>query len=236
MANYVFTTSQGKPIPVIISSRSRLRNITLRPKTGIKCEIRISKPLLASTSGALRFLEQKRSWIECVFNRAPQKVKIKDGDIIEFLGQKVRIRQDIAQKSNFYLRGEPQSRTVLVIGGAPEMMERRIRDFIKREFLTELKEIIKNAPADFRPKKIAIRDTSSRWGSCSASGAMSFSWRLAFAPLHVMRYVVMHELAHRKHMNHSPSFWATVAELYGDGVGRAKLWLSKHGAELHRYF
>ena len=65
---------------------------------------------------------------------------------------------------------------------------------------------------------------------------MSFSWRLAFAPVDVMRYVVMHELAHTRHMNHSDAFWATVRDLYGPGVGRAKRWLAAHGGELHRYF
>jgi predicted metal-dependent hydrolase len=65
---------------------------------------------------------------------------------------------------------------------------------------------------------------------------MSLSWRLAFAPVDVMRYVVMHELAHRRHMDHSPAFWATVSELYGFGVERAKRWLNQHGGELHKYF
>ena len=65
---------------------------------------------------------------------------------------------------------------------------------------------------------------------------MSFSWRLAFAPYDVMRYVVMHELAHVRHMNHSPEFWAYVRELYGFGVERAKRWLVQNGGQLHRYF
>jgi predicted metal-dependent hydrolase len=116
------------------------------------------------------------------------------------------------------------------------MLEHRVRDFIKKEFLGEVKKIIKTAPLEFCPARIAIRDTSSRWGSRSSTGSISFSWRLALAPYEVMRYVIMHELAHIKHMDHSPHFWATVAQLYGPGVGRAKLWLSKNGQSLHRYF
>ena len=96
--------------------------------------------------------------------------------------------------------------------------------------------MIRSVPCEFYPKRIAIRDTSSRWGSCSSTGTMSFSWRLAFAPVDVMRYVVMHELAHKKHMNHSDEFWMVVRELYGPGVERAKRWLAQHGGELYRYF
>ena len=125
---------------------------------------------------------------------------------------------------------------ILVVGGDADMFERRVRDFIKAEFLTAVRAMVKTAPRELWPSRIAVRDTTSRWGSCSSSGTISFSWRLAFAPTDVMRYVVMHELAHRVHMNHSPAFWATVGALYGDGVGRAKRWLTTRGAELHQYF
>ena len=103
-------------------------------------------------------------------------------------------------------------------------------------FLARAKAIIKEVPKEFRPTKITVRDTSSRWGSCSTSGTISLSWRLAFAPPEIMRYVIIHELAHIKHMDHSPAFWAQVSKLYGEGVGRAKLWLSKNGADLYKYF
>jgi predicted metal-dependent hydrolase len=126
--------------------------------------------------------------------------------------------------------------SVLYVGGAPDMFERRVRDYVKSEFLKQLKKMVQAAPREFWPRRIAIRDTTSRWGSCSSTGTMSFSWRLAFAPLDVMRYVVMHELAHKKHMDHSKEFWATVRELYGFGVERAKRWLTKNGGELYRYF
>jgi hypothetical protein len=122
----------------------------------------------------------------------------------------------------------------LEVGGAPEMLERRVRDFIKAELLKEIKQIIKET--EFRPSRITLRDTTSRWGSCSSTGALSFSWRLAFAPPMVLRYVVMHELAHCRHMNHGDEFWALVNELYGPGMATAKRWLTKNGAGLHMYF
>ncbi|MBR2412830.1 MAG: M48 family metallopeptidase [Alphaproteobacteria bacterium] len=230
MSDYVLTLSSGEEIPVVITTRRGLRNITLRPRFQPQREIHISKPWLVSTSAALRFLESKQKWVECVFQKCPAKVHVVPGDVIEFLGRSVRVEHNPNMRSN------QLDADVLIVGGDARMFERRIRDFIKAEFLVELKRIIRTAPREYWPKRIAIRDTTSRWGSCSSSGTMSFSWRLAFAPYDVMRYVVMHELAHKKHMNHSDEFWATVRELYGPGVERAKRWLKQNGGQLHRYF
>lgn len=232
MSDYVFTLSSGEEVPVVITGRRGVRNITLRPKNIPRREICISKPWLVSDAAAIRFLVSRQSWIECIFQKCPAKVVIKPGDEIEFLGRRVLLQHN----PNVRLNKFNDDKSVLVIGGSVDMFERRVRDVIKSEFLSVLKEMVRSAPGDFWPKRIAIRDTSSRWGSCSSSGTMSFSWRLAFAPLDVMRYVVMHELAHKKHMDHSQQFWATVRELYGFGVERAKRWLSQNGGQLHRYF
>jgi predicted metal-dependent hydrolase len=235
MTEYFFKCSSGEEIPIVINVRRGLRGLTLRPKTVPRREIHISKPWTTPTSCVIRFLEQKRAWVERIFSDAPQKMRIKDGDVIELFGHRVFVRQDSCEKSNHYIPNNGAGAATLVIGGAPEMLEHRVRDFIKKEFLTEVKRIIKTAPLEFHPTRLSVKDTTSRWGSCSSTGTVSFSWRLAFAPYEVMRYVVMHELAHTKYMDHSVHFWATVSQLYGDGLGRAKLWLSKNGGQLHRY-
>lgn len=222
----IFTTENGEEIPLVIVVRMGSRNITIRPKTNPKREIHISIPARTPGAMAMKFLEQKRKWIEKIYSRAPQKVKLCDGDKIMICGNEILIT---ANKNN-------QSENCLLIGGSQEFFERRCRDKIKEIFLSHVKEIIRTTPSEFHPKKIAIRDTTTRWGSCSSTGTISFSWRLAFAPYEVMRYVIMHELAHKKHMDHSPAFWAVVLKLYGNGVGRAKLWLSNNGTELHKYF
>lgn len=233
-ADTEFITSWGEGIPVVIETRRGLRNITLRPKTRPVREIHISKPWLSTTASALRFLEQKRRWVERIFAAAPSQRRICPGDVIEFLGRRVTLVHVPSQRSNKFICQNDVY--ILVVGGDADMFERRVRDFIKAEFLTAVRAMVKTAPRELWPSRIAVRDTTSRWGSCSSSGTISFSWRLAFAPPDVMRYVVMHELAHRVHMDHSPAFWATVAQLYGDGVGRAKRWLVTRGAELHQYF
>lgn len=231
-AEYIFTASDGEEIPVIISTRRGARNITLRPVMRGVREIHITKPWLVRDASALAFLESKRRWVERTFSRAPQKQRACPGMELDFLGRRVCVLHDPARHGNGY----SDDGAHLIIGGGADMFERRLRDFIKKEFLAETKRMIHTCPRELWPTRIAVRDTTSRWGSCSSTGTMSFSWRLAFAPRDVMRYVVMHEMAHRVHMDHSPEFWATVAEFYGFGVERAKRWLKQHGGELHKYF
>lgn len=235
MSGYVFVCDSGENVPVVIESRRGARNIVLRPKTCPVKELHISKPFFVSESHAIKFLESKRKWVEKIFAAVPEKCVVHDGDEIEFLDRQVLLVWNQNAKSNKLIMND-NGRWTLFVGGTPDMFERRVRDVIKAELLKSIKEIIKSTPREFWPARIALRDTTSRWGSCSSTGTMSFSWRLAFAPVPVMRYVVMHELSHKKHMDHSPAFWHQVSELYGFGVERAKRWLNQNGASLHRYF
>ena len=235
MSDYVFVSSTGENIPIIITTRRGLRNITLRPKTTPNREIHISKPWISSDKSAIRFVESKRRWIENIFARAPKKQSIAPGDVIEFLGRTVTIHHDSSHRTNQFIIHD-EAHATLIIGGGAEMFESRVRNFVKTEFLKTAREMIKTAPRELWPSRVVAHDTTSRWGSCSTTGTMSLSWRLAFAPRDIMRYVVMHELAHRRHMDHSPAFWKFVSELYGFGVERAKRWLNVHGGELHKYF
>ena len=82
--------------------------------------------------------------------------------------------------------------------------------------------------------RITMRDTRSRWGSCTADGGLMYSWRLILAPQPVLEYVAAHEVAHLAEMNHSPDFWARVTEIYGD-YAEPRAWLRREGGDLHRY-
>lgn len=232
MSDYVFVLLSGEEVPVEITARRGVRNITLRPKVFPKRVICMSKPWLVSDKAVIRFLESKQGWINDIFQKMPCKILLQDGDEICFLGRKIILQHTPNLRSNKL----SDDGTILFVGGTFDMFQRRVRDFVKNEFLREVKDVMRDVPREFLPRRIALRDTVSRWGSCSTSGTMSFSWRLAFAPYDVMRYVVMHELAHTKHMNHSSEFWATVRELYGGGIERQKRWLAQNGATLHQYF
>ncbi len=232
MSDFKFITSTGETIPIVITARRGVRNITLRPHAGDMRRIDISRPWIASNAAAMKFVEQKRRWLERFFASAPIKKHIQSGDRFEFLGMMVTVIYDGAIRGNKFTENWNGTYT-LTVGGDAKMIENRVRMFVKSELLNKIKEIIRTTPRDLWPRRICLRDTSSRWGSRSTTGTMSFSWRLGLAPYDVMRYVVMHELAHVRHMDHSPEFWATVRELYGFGVERARRWLNTNGARLH---
>jgi len=125
---------------------------------------------------------------------------------------------------------------VIRVGGRVEHMPRRLLDFLKKEAKREMETRAFEYAAQIgaRPRRITVRDTASRWGSCSSTRSLSFSWRLILAPPYVVDYVVAHEVAHLKEMNHGPGFWRLVRGLVGD-VKRPQAWLAQHGAALHRY-
>lgn len=233
MSDYNFVTSYGEKIPVIITVRRGARNITLRPRVGDNRCIEISRPWIASNTRAMQFVEQKRKWLERFFANTPAKVHLQSGDWFEFLDKRVCVTHDAKLRSNKFIAMDDGTYS-LIVGGDNQMLESRVRNFVKTELLKQIKLLVRTTPREFWPRRICLRDTTSRWGSRSTTGTISFSWRLAMAPLDVLRYVVMHELAHVRHMDHSPEFWATVRELYGFGVERAKRWLNVNGAKLHQ--
>jgi predicted metal-dependent hydrolase len=113
---------------------------------------------------------------------------------------------------------------------------RRVLDFLKREARKALEARVLEHAAQLgvKPSRITVRDTASRWGSCSTARALSFSWRLILAPAFVLDYVVAHEVAHLREMNHSPRFWAHVKSLT-PGMKTAQAWLRANGRDLQRY-
>ncbi len=121
-------------------------------------------------------------------------------------------------------------------GGDPAHFERRIADFLRREARRDLETAVRRHAATIgrAPIALSLRDTSSRWGSCSAKGALNFSWRLILAPPFVLDYLAAHETAHLRHHDHSDKFWALTKSLCPE-TDRAETWLKTHGVQLHRY-
>ena len=107
-----------------------------------------------------------------------------------------------------------------------------LREQARSEIATRVQE--KACLLERAPGRITVRDTRSRWGSCSHDGNLSFCWRLVMAPMMVLDYVVAHEVAHLRWTHHGPRFWATVATLTAN-AGAARCWLDDHGERLHRY-
>ena len=123
----------------------------------------------------------------------------------------------------------------LLVSGPPEGAPGRARAFLKDAARAALVPAAHGYAEQVgrRAARITLRDTRSRWGSCSSEGALSFSWRLAMAPPEVLDYVAAHEAAHLVEMNHGPRFWALVERLRPDWR-ESRDWLRRHGGDLHR--
>ena len=124
----------------------------------------------------------------------------------------------------------------LLVGGQVDFFARRVRDYIKAEVEVRFQKMAQAFMRQLGVKEraVKVRDTRSRWGSCTSRGHLNLSWRLILAPREVARYVVAHEVAHRRELNHSPAFWQLVENLVGPYT-ESDRWLSKNGATLHAF-
>lgn len=124
----------------------------------------------------------------------------------------------------------------ICVSGEERHAPRRLADWLRQEAKADLSKSVERHGAVLGciPKRISVRDQATRWGSCSTSGTICFSWRLIFAPSHVLDYVAAHEVAHLREMNHSQRFWRLVRQAMPD-MQRARIWLKQNGAELHRF-
>ncbi len=205
--------------------------LRLDPKTGL---INLVMPQRASFKKALEFAQGQQSWIIRHAATAPAPLRLMDGTIIPVLGQDciIRITRDnTLKRTSIHLMGNE-----IQVSTNQEDPSIRIIRFLKRLACDEITRRAKEK-ADSIGKPIAqiqVRDTTSRWGSCSVDARLSFSWRLIFAPVESLDYVVAHEVAHLVHMNHKAQFWALCENLSTDYT-TGRQWMKTHGATLMRY-
>ena len=194
-------------------------------------EVTLTYPRRIAQRKALAWAAEQRAWIEARLRELPDKMPIGPGSTLSLEGFPHRIDWQ-----------ESRSRTVrveqdrIVVGGPLATLEARLLRWLKAHALNVLeRETLEYAgKAGVTVSKVGVGDPVSRWGSCSSSGAIRYSWRLILAPDWVRRATVAHEVAHRIHMNHGPQFHALVEGLFGDDPKPARLWLRREGALLHR--
>lgn len=220
---------QGRDVDVAVRVNRRARRISLRvdPADG---RVVLVLPASRARAEGLRFAQTKAAWLLARLADVPPRRPFVDGAVAPLLGRPHVVRH------------EPQGRGVRVVdreirvAGRPEHMARRLKDWLKLEARRDLSARA-TALAErigARVTRVTVRESRTRWGSCTRGGRLSFCWRLIFAPEHVIDYVVAHEVAHLRHMNHGPRFWKLVSELC-PGHAEARAWLRAKGAHLHRY-
>jgi hypothetical protein len=193
-------------------------------------------PPRGSLKEARAFAQKHGGWIAARLGRLPAVVAFVHGTVVPVRGVDHRVEHRPGARGTVWRAAAADGAPLLCVAGAAPHIGRRVRDHLKREAKRDLEAASRRYAErlDVTVRRVAIRDQASRWGSCSTTGVLSYSWRLILAPPFVLDYLAAHEVAHLVEMNHSPRFWRIVLGMCPD-AHRAKAWLDAHGAELHRY-
>ncbi|MBC8268104.1 MAG: M48 family metallopeptidase [Rhodospirillaceae bacterium] len=219
----------GREIPLIVRRHPRARRIILRINTAGEGAV-VTIPAHADPADGLEMARRQSTWLGERLDDMGARTEFRDGVQVPFQGQDYTLRHDPAARGPVWIEGDE-----IYVAGDARHMTRRLSDWMKKQARAEIAPLAhaKAANIGHAPSRITIRDTRTRWGSCSSKGGLSFSWRLVMAPNEVLDYVVAHEVAHLEHMNHSPAFWQTVDKLTAD-ARHGRDWLSDNGSALHR--
>ena len=223
---------QLEPAPPDIEVRvnPRAGRILLRADSA-RCRVILVLPSEADRAKGLSFAAQKAAWIRARLSEMRDRVPFEDGMKLPLMGSTYTVRHAPAGRNLVAVSGDE-----ILVAGPAARLAGQLAAWLRAEAYrhTSSRSRALAAKLDARIARVAVRDTRSRWGSCSTAGGLSFSWRLVLAPERVLDYVVAHEVAHLKVPDHSQRFWRLVAELH-PGYPAERRWLKQNGAALHRY-
>ena len=222
-------TLAGGPARVEWRRSARARRVSLRidPRGGA---VVVTLPQRAARTAGMALLITNADWVRERLNALPGKISFADGVAVPLHGAPHRIRHLPGGRGGAWVEdGE------IHVAGDEMFLPRRVADFLRAEAGRSISALVaqKADLARVHPARITLKDTSSRWGSCAANGNLAFSWRLVMAPRFVQDYVTAHEVAHLRHMNHGPRFWALVEQITPH-TQPAMRWLRTEGMQLLR--
>jgi predicted metal-dependent hydrolase len=244
---------KGLGLPLLLRRSTRARRFSLQVSEARRGAI-LTMPVYSSFADADEFLSRHLDWLKERVAGLSEPVPFTHGAIVPLRGyaHMLRFAGSVRRRGVVWVEAAedtkvapawPQGARVprrrlprLTVAGEPEHAPRRLLDWLKRQAHQDLftRVSVHARRLDLTPARIFVRDQTTRWGSCSTTGALSFSWRLVLAPPFVLDYLAAHEVAHLAHMNHGPRFWAVVERIMPRHE-EARAWLRKHGASLHRY-
>lgn len=222
-------------LKVRLRRHAAARRFTLRV-SGATGEIVLTLPQRGSLETARHFAQGHGAWIAARLEKLSDRTAFAPGEKVPVRGRMHRIVHRPAPRGVVTAATDAAGHPILAVYGDAAHVARRVRDFLSKEAKRDLDiAVLKYTRLLGIPaRKITIKDTRSRWGSCSSAGRLNFSWRLIMAPPEILDYLAAHEVAHLKEMNHSARFWRIVAKSCPHWR-EAERWLKRHGAELHRY-
>ena len=219
---------EGIDIPVRLIRRRGARRLSMSVSRATG-DATVTAPPRMARSRIDAFLREHRDWLVERMAARSTGIPFTDGMTLPYRGREVSVvRRDG--------RGVRLIGDMLEIGGAPEAVPGALERWLRAQARTRLlaRSTVHAETLGTSFARLAIKDTRSRWGSCSSSGTLSYSWRVILAPDPVLDYLAAHEVSHLREMNHSPRFWAHVKTLCPDyAVWQG--WLRANGPDLHRY-
>ncbi|HET7708602.1 MAG TPA: SprT family zinc-dependent metalloprotease [Sphingomicrobium sp.] len=221
---------QALPVPLVVQPVKSARVLRLRFDAG-RGILKLTCPARMSRHKALAWAADQQEWIDAQLAKALPAIPFAPGSLIPIEGRDVAIAWSETDRRTPRLEGD-----VLRCGGPAEGLAKRIENFLKRRAV----DLLSSETAEFaalagvRPRSVGVGDADTRWGSCSASGRIRYSWRLVLAPPAARRFVVAHEVAHLVHLNHGRDFKTLERRLYGAGLSEAQALLRRVGPRLKR--
>lgn len=221
----------GDNLPVTFLRSARARRASLRVDSARR-RIVLTAPLRMARGTAVDFAHAQAGWIATRLKRLPDVKPFVDGAEVPLFGQAHLVRHRTDRRGTVWREGFE-----IHVAGRLEHLPRRLRDWLTAELKARLVPLVhaKALRVERPVKRITVRDSRSRWGSCGPDATMSFSWRLVFAPPEVLDYLVAHEVAHLVHLNHGPRFWALARTLCDGPIEGPQTWLKKNGEVLLQY-
>ena len=219
----------GFDMKVIHSGRSRRLTLRIDKKDRVAV---LTIPKYCSRKKAVSFVESHQDWVLDNLRKIPELKSFKNNDVISLFGKEYKIQHSMIRGNTML----DKKNKILYISGGIEFLHRRVKDFIKKlaleEFTNRSIEVADKIGKNVH--NVCIKDTKSRWSSCSILNNINYSWRLALAPEFVIRYIVALEVSHLKDQDHSAYFWALV-EFLEEDAKKGKEWLTENGHLLYMY-
>ncbi|WP_323769758.1 SprT family zinc-dependent metalloprotease [Antarctobacter sp.] len=222
-------TLAGNPLIAVQLRRSaRARRLSLRVSR-LDGRVTLTLPNAVPEAEGVAFLRAKEDWLRGQLADVSGPVMVGPGARLPIEGVPHEIRSGTG-------RTVRQEAGLLLVPGPEQQAAARLKGWLRTRARDRLSEASDRYAARLGRgySRLTLRDTRSRWGSCTHDGGLMYSWRLILGHPEVLDYVAAHEVAHLAHMNHSAAFWRQVEALYGDWRAPRK-WLKDHGTELHRY-
>nr|WP_321359910.1 SprT family zinc-dependent metalloprotease [uncultured Hyphomonas sp.] len=222
----------GQHVRVRFEVNAKARRLILRLDERRREAVAVA-PSRRQIKDAAAFAAERADWISMRLQHLPEPVRFEEGAMIQYRGAPLQLTSEGEGRVAKIWAEDENSPRLLSVPGDPETMELRVVRYLKKQARADLTRSVKRhcATLGVSHKSISVKDTRSRWGSCTHDGQLSFSWRLVMAPPEVLDYVAAHECAHILEMNHSAKFWAHVTKCCPDWKHH-RTWLRTHGAGL----